>query len=87
MEYGATTGRLGLGLLGLEGKALGLGALLARNRDYQLFLGLGGQWDWAKTARQTFNRLDFGDNNRNSLVDGTCLQRWREENPCQTSRK
>ena len=33
MEYSATTGRLGLGLRGLEGKALGLGALLARDRD------------------------------------------------------
>ena len=40
-EYSATTGRLGLGLLGLEGKALGFGALLARDRDNQLFLGLG----------------------------------------------
>jgi hypothetical protein len=33
MEYSLTTGRLGLGLHGLEGKALGLGALLARDRD------------------------------------------------------
>jgi hypothetical protein len=40
-EYSATTGRIDLGLLGLEGKALGLGALLARDRDNQLFLGLG----------------------------------------------
>ena len=40
-EYIATTGRLGLGLVGLEGDALGLGALLACNRDNQLFLGLG----------------------------------------------
>jgi hypothetical protein len=40
MEYSATTGRLDLGLLGLEGEALGLGALLARNHDNQLFLGL-----------------------------------------------
>jgi hypothetical protein len=31
MEYSATTGRLGLGLRGLEGEALGLGALLARS--------------------------------------------------------
>ena len=43
MEYSATTGRLGLGLLGLEVKALGLGALLARDRHNQLFLGLGRQ--------------------------------------------
>ena len=32
MEYSATMGRLGLGLRGLEGKALGLGALLACDR-------------------------------------------------------
>ncbi len=41
MEYSATTGRLGLGFLGLEGEALGLGALLARAHINQLFLGLG----------------------------------------------
>ena len=40
IEHNATTGRLGLGLLGLEGEALGLGALLAREHDNQLFLGL-----------------------------------------------
>jgi len=40
-EYCWTTCRLGLGLLGLEGDALGLSALLARDRDNQLFLGLG----------------------------------------------
>ena len=39
-EYCVTTGRLGLGFVGLEGDALGLSALLARNRDNQLFLGL-----------------------------------------------
>ena len=61
MEYSTTTGRLGLGLLGLEGKALGLGALLAHDRDNQLFLGLRWQRVWAKTARQTFDCLDFGD--------------------------
>ena len=32
-EYSATTGRLGLGLLGLEGEALDLGALLARDHN------------------------------------------------------
>jgi len=41
MEYSVTTGRLGLGLLGLEGEALGSSALLAHNHDNQLFLGLG----------------------------------------------
>ena len=40
MEYSATMDRLGHGLLGLEVEALGLGALLARDRDNQLFLGL-----------------------------------------------
>ena len=35
MEYSATKGRLGLGLLGLEGEALGSGALLARNHNNQ----------------------------------------------------
>ncbi len=40
-EYSATTSRLGLGLLGLEVKALGSGALLARDHYNQLFLGLG----------------------------------------------
>jgi hypothetical protein len=74
MEYSATTGRLGLGLLGLEGEVLGLGALLARGHDNQLFLGLGRRRVWAKTARQTFNRLDFEDNGRDSLVNGSCSQ-------------
>ncbi len=74
-EYSATTSRLGLSLFGLEVEALGLSALLARDRDNQLFLGLGQQPVWAKTARQTFNHLDFGDNGRDSLVDGSCSQR------------
>jgi hypothetical protein len=78
MEYSATMGRLGLGLLGLEVEALGLGALLARDHDNQLFLGLGRRRFWAKTARRTLDRLDFGDNGRNSLVDSSCSQHWRE---------
>jgi len=41
IEHSVTMGRLGHGLLGLEGEALGSGALLARNHDNQLFLGLG----------------------------------------------
>ena len=42
IEYSATMGRLGLSLLlGLGVEALGSGALLARNHDNQLFLGLG----------------------------------------------
>ena len=74
-EYSGTMGRLGLGLLGLEVEALGLSALLARDRNNQLFLGLGRQRVRAKTACQTFDRLDFGDNGRDSLVDGSCSQR------------
>ena len=62
MEYSATTGRLGLSLLGLEGESLGSDALLARDHDNQLFLGLGRRRVRAETARQTFNCLDFGDN-------------------------
>jgi hypothetical protein len=71
-EYNAITGRLRFGLVGLEGKALGPGVLLARDRDNQLFLGLKRQRVWAKTAHWTFNCLDCGDNGRNSLVDGSC---------------
>ena len=40
-EYSATTGRLGLGLLGLEGEVFGLSALVARDRVEDFFLGLG----------------------------------------------
>jgi len=78
MEYSATTGRLGLALLGLEVEALGSGALLARDHDNQLFLGLGQRRVRAKTARQMFDCLDFGDNGRNSLVDSSCSRRRRE---------
>jgi hypothetical protein len=85
MEYSATTGRLGLSLLGLEGEALCSGALLAHNHDNQVFIGLERQQVWAKTAYRTFNR-DFRDNSRDSLVDGSCLGRWQEKYPCQTSR-
>ncbi len=76
---------LGLGLVGLEGDALGLSALLARNRDNQLFLGLRRQRFWAEKACQMFDRLDFGDG-CNYLVNGSCSQRWRQEKPCQMSR-
>ena len=72
-EYCSTTGRLCLGLVGLEGDALGSSVLLTRDRDNQLFLGLGGQRFWAETACQTFNHLDFGDG-YNYLVDGSCSQ-------------
>jgi hypothetical protein len=52
-EYSATTGRLGLGLLGLEVEALGLGAFLARDHGNQLFLGLGQQ------RVRDFGKMDF----------------------------
>jgi hypothetical protein len=84
-EYCTTTGRLSLSLVGLEGDALGLSALLAHDRGNQLFLGLGQRRFWAKTACQTFDRLNFGDG-CNYLVDGSCSQRWRQEKPCRTSR-
>ena len=81
MECSATACRLGLGLVGLEGDALGSSALLARERHNQLFLGLGRQRVRAKTARGTFDHLDFGDG-CDYLVDGSCSQRRRRENPC-----
>ena len=71
-------GRLGLGLIGLEGDALGSSALLARNHDNQLFLGLGRRCVQAKTARQMFDRLDLGKDGRDSLVDRACSQHRRE---------
>ena len=86
MECSATAGRLGLGLLGLEGDALGSSALLARDRDNQLFLGLGRQRVRAETARGTLDRLDFGDG-RDYVVDGSCARCRQQEKACQTSRK
>jgi hypothetical protein len=81
----ATAGRLRLGPLGLESDALGSSALLAHDRDNQLFLGLGRQRVWAETACNLFNRLDSGDG-RDFLVDGSC-SRWRKlEKACRTSR-
>ncbi len=84
-ECTATAGRLGLGPLGLEGDALGSSALLARNRDNQLFLGLGQQRVWAETTRGTFDCLNFGDGH-NYLVDGSCSRRRQLERACRTSR-
>ena len=86
-ECTATAGRLGLGQvsLGLEGDALGSSALLARDRNNQLFLGLGRRRVWAKTARRTFDRLDSGDG-RDYLVDGSCSRRRQLERACRTSR-
>ena len=59
IEHSATTGRLGLGLLGLEGEVFGSSALFARDRNNQLFLGLGRRRVPANTARGTFNCLDW----------------------------
>jgi hypothetical protein len=84
-EHSATTGRLGLGLLGLEGEVLGLSALLARDRVEDLFLGLEQRRIRAKTACGTFDCFDFGDG-RNYLVDGSCSRRRMQEKPCRTSR-
>ena len=81
----ATAGRLRLGPLGLESDALGSSALLARDRDNQLFLGLGRRRVRAETARGTFNHLDSGDG-RDYLVDGSCSRRRQLERACRTSR-
>jgi hypothetical protein len=71
MECSATAGRLGLGLIGLEGDALGSSAVLARDRDNQLFLGLGRRLVRAETACRMVDCLNFGDG-RDSSVDGSC---------------
>jgi hypothetical protein len=76
---------LGLGPLGLEGDALGSSALLARDRDNQLFLGLGRRRVRTETARGTFDCLDSGDG-RDYLVDGSCLRRRQLERACRTPR-
>ncbi len=77
IEHSATTGRLGLDLLGLEGKVFGSSALLARDSIEDFFLGLGQRRDWAKTARRTFAHLDFGEDGRDSSVDSSCSRRRR----------
>jgi hypothetical protein len=79
MECTATAGRLCLGPLGLESDALGSpSALLARDRDNQLFRGLGQRRVRAETARGTFDCLDFGDG-RDYSVDGSCSRRRQLE--------
>ena len=85
-EYCRTTGRLCLGLVGLEGDALGSSALLARDRVNQLFLGLERRRFWAETARRTFDRLNFGGGCNYFLVDSSCSRRQQQEKPCRTSR-
>ncbi len=71
IEYSETMGRLGFGLLGLEGEILGLSALLARDRIEDLFLGLERQRVWSKMACRMFDRLDCGEG-RDYLVYGSC---------------
>jgi hypothetical protein len=77
IKHSATTGRLSLGLLGLEGEVLHLSALLAHDRVEDLFLGLGRQRVWTETACRMFTRLGFEDNGRDSLVDSSCSRRRR----------
>jgi hypothetical protein len=78
MGCSATAGRLCLGSLGLESDALGSpSALRARDRDNQLFRGLGRRRIWAETACRTFDRLEFGDG-RDSSVDGSACSRRRQ---------
>ena len=72
IKHSATTGRLGLGLLGLEGEVFGLSALLARDPIEDLFLGSGRQRVRAETACQMFARLGFGEDGQDSLVDSCC---------------
>ena len=77
----ATACGLRLGSLGLESDALGS----ARDRDYQLFRGLGQQRVRADTARGTLDCLDLGDG-RDSAVDGSCSQRRQLEEADRSSR-
>ncbi len=60
IEHIVTTGRLGLGLLGLEGEVFSSSALLARDRVENFFLGLGRRRVRAETACRTFACLGFG---------------------------
>jgi hypothetical protein len=85
MGCSATAGRLRLGSLGLESDALGSPSALARDRDNQLFQGLGQRRVRADTARGTFDCLDFGDG-RDSAVDGSCSRRRQLGKADRTSR-
>ena len=77
IEHSATTSRLGLGLLGLEGEVFGSSALLARDLVEDLFLGLERQRVRAETAHRKFARLGFGEDGHNSSVDSSCSRRRR----------
>ena len=79
-NHNAITGRLGLGLVGLEVDALSSGALFARDRDNQLFLGLGRRWVPAETACGTFDRLDWGDGDGcDFFADGSRSRRQQQK--------
>ena len=73
----ATAGGLRLGSLGLESDALGSPSALARNRENQLFRGLGQRQVRADTARGTLDCLDLGDG-CDSAVDGSCSRRRQQ---------
>jgi hypothetical protein len=82
----ATAGGLRLGSLGLKSDALGSpSALWARDRDNQLFRGLGQRRVRADTARGTLDCLDLWDG-RGSAVDGSCSRRRQLEKSDRTSR-
>ena len=81
----ATAGGLRLGSLGLKSDALGLPSALTRNRDNQLFRGLGQRRVRADTARGTLDCLDLGDG-RDSAVDGSCSRRRQLEEADRSSR-
>jgi hypothetical protein len=74
----ATAGGLRLGSLGLESDALGSLSTLTRDRDNQLFRGLGHRRVRADTARGTLECLDLGDG-RDSAVDGSLSRRRQLE--------
>jgi hypothetical protein len=81
----ATAGGLRLGSLGLKSDALGLPSALARDRDNQLFQGLGQRRVRADTARGTLDCLELGDG-RDSVVDGSCSRRRQLEEADRSSR-
>jgi hypothetical protein len=86
MGCSVTAGRLRLGSLGLESDALGSPSALARDRDNQLFRGLGRRRVRAKTARRTFDRLEFGDGNDSSVDGSACSRRRQLEEADRSSR-
>ena len=80
-------GAIDLGSLGLESDALGSpSALWARDRDNQLFRGLGRRRVRAETACRTFDRLDSGDGRDYLVDDSSCSRRRQLGKACRTSR-